>query len=55
MKNKIPLVISFALLLGLLATNSVAYAANGKATPFKAIYTDLMFNTFDTCSSTHVL
>lgn len=55
MKNKISLAIRIALLLGLLATNGVAYAANGKATPFKATYTDLMFNTLDTCSGAHVL
>jgi hypothetical protein len=54
MKTKLSFAIRIALLLGLLVTNGVVHASGGKATPFKATYTDLLFNTLDTCSGARV-
>ena len=55
MKNKISLAQSIVLLLTLFTINGTAHAAGGGATPFKAQYTNLLFNTLDTCSGAHVI
>lgn len=54
MKNKIYFAVSIALLMALFAINTVAFAGNGAATPFKAEYDSSILGHTD-CSGARVI